>query len=366
VRRDRTYELALIAAGAPTRLLTRMRFRGKTVPSQTVYRVAPGGRWLAFRESDRLRLLDAAAHEWELAPAFEDFRFSADGRWLAVATRTSSDDTGRYDERRAGELVFVELGGKAPVARRRFALSGMQRIEWSAAGVVVHHVRLPQGGLVEDELMLVPLDGEPRSIYHGSFDRFTSAARGARVLVFTSNQILDFDLAHPDAPAKRSPGEYVIENVEMAADGSAALFVGWTRYGPSAAFLLGREGPVRKLFSGTVSSVWSADDGARFVWRAADGVHLGERDFPVVQPAASLYASLPSVRFRRDAPGLIAVREKQVVAWDADGKNEKVLWQPKDPAAQLLGADHFAGGLVVWQESESDEQSYEDRLRFVE
>src|SRR5262245_36956844 len=139
VQRDRTYGLALIAPGAPVAPLSRMAFHGDSVQSQTVYRVAPGGRWLAFRDDDALVLLNAAGRRWEIAPAFDDFRFSADGRWLAVATRTSAPADWQHDRYlRIGEIVVVDLGGEAPQPRPRLRLWGMQRIEWSAAGVLVH------------------------------------------------------------------------------------------------------------------------------------------------------------------------------------------------------------------------------------
>jgi hypothetical protein len=355
VRRDRTYELTLIGALGRARPISRIsHYLGDSVESQSVYRVAPGGRWLAFRDGDALSLMNSLGQRWQIAPAFDDFRFSADGHWLAVTTSAHSTSP-RYDHRRAGELIFVELGRWWSQVRRHVAVAGLQRIEWSAAGVVVHHVRMSEQNALEDELLLVPLTGASRPLYHGlyegAFDRFASAARGTRVLVFTNRDTVELDAAQALPELRHHEGVFTIKNVEMAADGSGALVVSYPLSTSNEyTFLFEQQAVQRALHTGSVYGVWPADEGARFVWQAPDGIHVGARDFPLVVPTDAWAKSINSVRFRRDAAGLIAARDDDVVAWDERGGHEKVLWRVKRSDVRLIGADSFAGGVVVWQE----------------
>jgi hypothetical protein len=332
VWRDRIYELQLITADGRALMLTRRRFADETIPSQQVYRVAPRGRWLAVGMREGLVLLDRAARPWPIAPDVADFRFSPDGSWLAVATRTP------------GELRLIDIRGDAPVTRRRVGLSNTMQLEWSAAGVVIARTAAPG----EDELVLLPLDGEPRPFYRGQLSRIAAAARGWRVAAFSPQALLDFDLQNP-APPRRWLGRYVVDNAEMAADGSALLFVtsqvDASRY--EGAFRVDDNG-IYPLYYGAVPSLWAADEAARFVWLGDDGqMRVGDARYPTGL-AGKVYGS---ARFRRDGPGIIGTTGDRVLAWDADGGHEQLLWRSASEKVRLIGADRYAGGLVVWQES---------------
>src|SRR5262245_1718564 len=123
VRRDRTYQLAVIGNDGKSRLQLRTRFPESDLRSQIVYRVGPGRRWLAFGDDDgALRLLDDARRSFTIAEAYTDFRFSPDGRWLAVAGRSrNAPSPGQShapsDELSAGGLLLVDLSAPVPAPR---------------------------------------------------------------------------------------------------------------------------------------------------------------------------------------------------------------------------------------------------------
>jgi hypothetical protein len=385
VRRDRTYELSLIAHGAPPRPLSSLAFAETSVPSRHIFRVAPGGQWLAFRSADGLSLMNARHQAFPLCSEFEDFRFSPDGRQLAVAKRVGSA-VAAEDLRRPDALVIYDLTGAAPRRLRSLPIDGIAYIEWSARGVIVQHSIAPllpvqdsfkdelspkrdlsgnYRGLdvrpsadplvtddaVQDELLLAPPLGAPSTIYRGAVDRFASAGRATRVVVFAREGVVDIDLAHPKAKrVSEKPGVFgFVDNIEMAADGSEVL-VALKDEGIYAINAAGRQRP---LATGRIGALWSTDEGARFVWSAADGLHLGAAGrYPLVGPDAA------AVRFRRDAPGLITIEGGQIVTRNDDGNLRAALSLPL--TGRPVGADHFAGGLVLWLEQGERREHDED------
>jgi len=360
VRRDRTYQLALISSDGKSRLHLRTRFPEHDLRSQVIYRTSPGGRWLAFGDNDgAMRLLDAAHHWYLVADSYVDYRFSPDGRWLAVAVRSGNTPPpvnfqGSHDELPADQLLLVDLSGPTPVSRSLAKLEGITYVEWSAAGVLLQ--RTVRG---EDELTLVSLQGAQRVVRTGPFRRFASAARGFRVLVFLDTIMLEYDLSQPDRLLQiieTDPHlDQELRNVEMAADGSTTLYVmlarvpidgkiGWFTERNELFLIEGTSTP-RLIDTNDVSSLWADDAGARFVWQNKAGMHLGGNTFALLHEDA-----LTSVRFRRDAPGFVAARGRQAVTWNATGQDEVVRWSDSQTNERLIGADLYAGGLVVWIE----------------
>ena len=65
---------------------------------------------------------------------------------------------------------------------------------------------------------------------------------------------------------------------------------------------------------------------------------------------STLPTIIDSVRFRRDADGLIGVRDNHVFAWDPRRATEQLLWTEAAGGYRLIGAERFQGGLVVWRE----------------
>src|SRR5262249_55478722 len=136
VPRASIYEVVLVpSSGARPVVLATQRLVG-SVPTRLVYRVAPGGRWLAYRGGRgelRLRGPDCVrckGGELVLSRASGDFSFDPDGRAIAF----DSD----------GDLVVQRLDSGE---QREVAETGtIERIEWTAAGILI----LRQVGYWED------------------------------------------------------------------------------------------------------------------------------------------------------------------------------------------------------------------------
>jgi hypothetical protein len=358
VRRDRTYQLALVSSDGKSRLPLRSRFADDgDVRSQTVFRASPGGKWLAYGDdAGALRLLDGARASFTVASSYTDFRFSPDGRWLAVAARLSVDNHApRWHPLPDHELVLIDLQGPVPVSRSLAKLYGILRVEWSAAGVLV---QLAEGD--GPELILVSLSGTQRVVHRGAVQRFASAARGYRVLVFGLVTVVEYDLSQPERFSRDVaflPSDERMINVEMTADGSATVYVmskrveldrdGFKLLDGDQLFLVEGMSEPRRIAANLVTSLWAADDGARFVWQDNAGMHLGDVVFTLARRDP-----LVSVRFRRDAPGFVAAVGTVVLSLDATGHDPKQLWRDPEPYESVIGADSYAGGLVVWTERE--------------
>jgi hypothetical protein len=328
VRRDRIYRLTLVAPDGANVVLSELRFEPRApVPSQRVYRASPGGRWLAYESSTgALRLRDAQGHDHGVAPAFADFRFSADGRWLAVASAPpQKSDT--------SELLLIDLSGPTPQTRWLATLSSITRLEWSANGILVEQQH-PQ------RLRLVATTGAQHLVYEGDFTGFASAARGHRAVLVSPGKVRDFDLAQPAQPPRVVASERArsldLVYAEMSADGNQVLLAD-----RSELLTLDKKGQLRQERAFVVSTIWPADDGARMLWVDSDGVHLGDGTAPV-----RLRGDFKSARFRRDQPGLVGALGGDAVLWDAEGQNGHVAWHAQDE--EIIGADSFAGGVVVW------------------
>jgi hypothetical protein len=55
-----------------------------------------------------------------------------------------------------------------------------------------------------------------------------------------------------------------------------------------------------------------------------------------------------TVRFRRDRPGMLIVRGKNVLSWNPSDGSRQPLARNDDPLAKIVDADVFRGGVVVW------------------
>lgn len=332
MRRDRIYKLSLVRPDHDPTVLAELRFdEEQTVPSQQMYRVAPGGRWLAYASRHgQLRLRDVEGHDTAVAGGFIDFRFSADGRWLAVAGRAPGDS----------DLILFDLSGSKPVARSLGSLPWITRIEWSADGIVVEQLRITNR--LEQRLRLVSTTGEYHVVYEGGFDAFASAARGHRAIVVSFGDVREFDLAKPEQPPRVTATDLVgridqkLTYAEMSADGEQVLLAT-----DRELFAVDRNGRTRRVSAQHVTAIWPADDGGRMVWLDDAGMHVGGADAPT-----RLSGRFTSVRFRRDQPGLIGVLRGNALLWDSEGQNPRSVWRAQD--AELVGADAFAGGVVVW------------------
>src|SRR5437773_10163483 len=87
LRRGRAYSLMLLRSGQAPQVVTSMEtFEHMEVPSQLLYRAAPGGKRIAFRnfQTGNLVVRDVAGGAATVIERGDQFRFSPDGRYLAA------------------------------------------------------------------------------------------------------------------------------------------------------------------------------------------------------------------------------------------------------------------------------------------
>jgi hypothetical protein len=326
------------------------------VPTRWIYRVAPGGQWLAYEGPRGLHLHPAVGSEL-IVEQPRDFAFSPDGRWLAVVTAVPGDGSERSD------LVLIDLTSRA---RRNLGhLHAFFGMAWTTLGVVikqhtVHRVFVrPAYDALTYVLTLFPLSGVPRHIYWddtaSSNFEFATAARGHRVLVF-GHETREVDLDDPIQPPRTLAGARGFDhvgNAEMAADGSVALFAAddrWSGVPNDASGLFFVDGTSTRRIGDRVDDLWFADDGSALLWSADGRAYFGDRDgWKELSLGSAAAKAINSVRFRRDARGLILVAENRVLALEPGHDQPRLLYA--HPAAQerVLVAESFAGGIVIWK-----------------
>jgi hypothetical protein len=57
---------------------------------------------------------------------------------------------------------------------------------------------------------------------------------------------------------------------------------------------------------------------------------------------------LAALRFLRGGAGIVLSRGAEVVRWSPETEEEDVISRNDDEGRELLGADIFGGGLVMW------------------
>jgi len=371
VLRESTYEIVLVPdGGAPPEVLASRRFpSGGLVASRLVYRVAPAGKWLAYAGArDELHLRRASGPEIVVDDAKRGFAFSPDGAAVAVVVtlgqhfrthRKWAGDSAHEED----EIALVDL--TTGTLRSLGTAFDVGEISWTKDGLVVaHQARRDERQhdasgfhwMWDRVLSLFRPGAEPVDLFRGELDRFVAAARASRLLLFRPTGVYAMDTMHPDRPPRRFDDSYGnVFNAEMSPDGTVALFSAAENLNGTTfkwhLFLTDAAGP--HAVGDHADDLWFADDGATFVWSAHDRVFYGEgarwRELRFGAPSTPP-KTIDSVRFRRDADGLIAVRDNRVFAWDPGRATEQLLWTEAAMGYRLIGAERFQGGLVVWRE----------------
>jgi hypothetical protein len=378
LRPERAYELVLIPpSGVPRLLASRRPGTDTVVRSEQAYVIAPDRRWLAYRGSGENLVLRAPDGTERMFAHVDDgeLAFSPDGRFLAVAPGRHS-----YPWRKDVALIALADG----VERSLAGLGRFGSMRWSASGLVIFHglgryhdyrseelwqwdwwsvaalLNLPlsyvtdygpaPAPMVDDVLSLVTPDGGQRLLYRGSLYGFTAAAQSSRVVYFVRNGgIFELDAADQDAEPRRiDDNRGVVESAELSPDGSHLLFAGArpSDWEPQTFLAETRARP--RQVAGYCSGLWFARDGQAYA--CIDGGRLVYGRLGRAGEPAQLADAVESARFTDDGR-LIVVRANQVLAWDPERDTRELLWSEKDTRRRIIGADRFAGGLVLWREA---------------
>ena len=226
-------------AGAPPEVLASRRFQsGGLVASRLAYRVAPGGKWLAYTGGhDELHLRPASGPEMIVEDAKRGFAFSPDGAAVAVVVTLGQRFRrhGKWIGDSAHEQDEIALVDLATGARHQLGIAfDVGDVAWTKDGLVVaHQARRDERQhdangfhwMWDRVLSLFRVDAEPVELFRGELDRFVAAARASQLLVFRPTGVYAMDVAHPDRPPRRFDDAHGnVLNAEMSPDGTVALF----------------------------------------------------------------------------------------------------------------------------------------------
>lgn len=334
----RAYEIALHGGeGEPSRL-SRSSLRGAPVlrPSQREFAVAPGGRYLAFRQADRgdLVVRSRDGRSWRVKGVHNwDYRFSPDGDAIAYFRR----DVGGSATSKLG-VLDLKTGG-----RRALAEFGVPRwLEWTPQGLVALN-----GTGNTRSLHLVTLAGEKRHLVTGGrISRFTAASRGRHVAYFDEigAHVIDVTDEAPMPKTIWEPEGYAhVRNAELSPDGRALAFA----TGRHVHLLRAGQGRTRFAFDDLIHSVWFSEDGERVLFGDAKQAVLVEVESREQRRLSPEAGRIKSLRFRRDGRGAVLAAGDRVLYWTPQSGEQEVAHRVPE-GHRLEGADSFGGDLVVW------------------
>jgi len=326
---------------------------GARLPSQGIYRVAPGGERLAWLDGRVLRVLDADGRERKLAEHVSMFRFAPDGKQLVFLERGA-----------------VVLADPATGARRTLGSIDAQFfiwMEWIRGGVVVA-AREKTGEARTITYFPVAVDGavdgaadaKPRLVARHDFHihRVTGTPSSTRLVWFTAHGIFGGDALAGEP--RLLDGSYNFDryllNAELAPDASEAV---WTDD-----FGLHRidatSGRVATIARAPMQSLWYSADGRELAYADQSNAFVRRGDRVTRMLAHTDWgAGVGTARYRRDAPGLLVIRNGEALAWNPDGGARERLAR----ATGVVDADTFRGGmvLIVARPDPKDPPRIEDR-----
>jgi hypothetical protein len=293
------------------------------LPSQGIYRVAPGGERLAWLDGGVLRVIDAAASERAFGQSVSMFRFAPDGGQLAFVDRDSVvlADVKSGERRVLGAVdaqyfLWMEWvrGGPIVVARSK---AGPRTITW------------------------FPTSGVPRLVVTQPehIERAVGTPASTTIVWLTGRGIFTADVTAGNARRLSDEPATELITAEMSPDGRE---VTWS-YDAGMKRIDVASGRVSRVGRVHASSLWYGTDGAlAYSWLDNAFVRRGD-DVKKLLPRSNIEARVHGLRFRRDAPGLLVVEKDELLAWDPDaGKLERLA-----RADGLVDADLFRGGVVT-------------------
>jgi hypothetical protein len=329
-RRVRDETLVLRVAGKADRILATRTEDGwqDAMPSQRRFQVSPDARLLAHITpgTSALHLLrrDGVEVALDVMP-YTDIRFSPDSAEIAIVRMSASD---------AG-IDRVDL--RQMKARPWATLQNPTWMEYCARGLLVAHKSEGKGAI-----SLLPRgEGPPERLVQreGTIRRFAAASLGTRFAFAYADEVWSVD-GWGSAVKKLCTAN--VTNMEMSPDGQAVAVAG-----PSGLSLFEGDSKSRDWNESGIHSVWFSPRGELAwaspevaVWRHGD---LERRLVPVTSEG-----KLAAMRFLRGGAGVVLSRGAEVVRWSPETEDEEVISRNDDAGHELIGADVFGGGLVMW------------------
>jgi hypothetical protein len=296
-------------------------------PSQRRFQVSPDARVLAHLTpgSGDLRLLYRGGSDLaiDVAPG-HDFRFSPDGSELVVVRKVGAQYCVDRVDVRAKE---VRPGPFLPEPRW---------IEHSARGILVAHASDRAGG----EISLLAPGRPPEMLVRDEWeiDRFAAATAGSR-FVFVKGEA--WSVEGPGATPK-SLGVHSVRNLELSADGRLLGIATDTDV-----HLFEGDQEVKRWPTVSAHSLWFTPRG-ELAWASESraACYAGGVEHALDTIGSKGY--IEGLRVARGGTGLVVARRGEVTWWNPDLDEETTLARQEDADRLLLGADVFAGGVVMW------------------
>jgi len=336
----RDESLVLRRTGSPDRVLVSVRDEqwADALPSQRRFQVSPDARILAYTRPDTeaLEIVRRDGRTTTIGGVREgDVRFSPEGKVLAVVRAGHGAQLiTRVDLQRFEADTWAEL--RSPTW-----------IEHCTDGLVVLHLH-EDPSKSDACLTLLPWEGAPQRLVQTDWglSRFTVAKAGTRIVYFHRTGI--YAVERPGAEPERLgsvPGSYVnlVRNAEMSPDGRTVAFTA----GRGLYVIEGSSEPVlRGAADEDVHSIWFSRDGRELSW--ASGERAVWRKDGEERSLASEGAPIAAMRFLQASPGLIVSRGREVLRWSPSRDEVEVITTLDDEGKELIGADVFDGGIVLW------------------
>ncbi len=331
-RRVRDEYLVLRREGAPDRLLAERSGFARSeqlLPSQRRFQVAPDARALAYVSpaNGELRLLRRDGAQLSLPGVWDrDIRFSPDGRMLAVAREEARRHRiDRIDVRRMEVEPWAEL-------------SDPRWMEYCAEGLVVAH------GAPNATITRVSWEGRTEVLAEplGLVSRVSAAALGRRTAYLANRNVWTVeDVASTPRPLLGGDDPIDVTNMELSPDGGTLAFA------TQESLRICRGSAVEQIQTPDVHTIWFSRDGAELSWAAPYQAiwRKGGTEKKLV-PEDGI-SRLVAMRFLRGGAGLVVCRGHEVLRWNPERDEQDVLTRVDD-GRELIGADVFDGGIVLW------------------
>jgi len=335
VRRLRTDHLILVPddGSAPLTLFAETREAGD-LATQDVFQASPDGGYLAYAAGGALhvRATDGSERTIRDYQRFAHMRFSPDGQYLAAVV-------GDPFTQRGQRIVLFEVA--TGTTRELAAFASVTQLEWLREAVVVHAWDQARQ---RDVLVALPLAGDPKTLLeHPSNDiaTFVAAATGTRVVAFvtdtTATHVLALDASAPADTHELGAIHDPVTNAAASLDGERVAFT-------TAAALFtvtGNDKPRAISDRSSIHSLWFARDG-RLGYASPTSATILDRS-----GAHRFDTEGPISMLRFDPVSAQALVAASANAWDVAPATPRRLATPP-PGGDLLGVDHFAGGLLLW------------------
>jgi len=335
-RRVRDESLIVRRPGKPDVELFRSRETsyGEFFPTQRRFQVSPDARTLAFTKTQERELHVLRRDGASLVLTNDkngELRFSPDSKVLAVVCWVDGKRlVQRIDLRRLEVSTWSDI-------------ENVIWMEYCAEGLVVLHRDAKDSS--DRALTLLPWSGEPRTFYKTSFllSRFVVAKQGTRVVAFVGNDVVSIDSidALGADPVVVGRTRILVENAEMSPDGKTVVCA--TGF---EAYRIDDQGPLTELPDRDLHTIWFSRDGSSFVRANAAGITwtAGEE---VRTLSAGENETIRATRFLPSSPGVLVTRSREVVRWSPERDETDVLASAEENQ-EMLGADIWSGGLVLW------------------